>query len=317
MILFLYGNDIFRSNEKLDALKKDFLTKNTSNANSSVFDFGEKNSFEELRSLLATEGLFSSKKLVIVKNIIDSSDKMVQDKMFDYLDGDKLSNDTTLVFWEKNEPRKNNKLFKLLINKAKGENLEKLSGVNLVTWIKKEFEDSGINIDNQALNQLVIFVGDDLFQMKNEVNKLINFSKGGSINKEDIDLIVKSKTEANIFETIEAMGTRNKKKALELFYNQLDQGDDPFYIMSMYIYQFRNLLKIGSFYFDGIGDKNIIAKETKLHPFVVQKGLQQLSNFSLQKLKNIHKQLEKLDINIKTGKTDIILGLDKFVIENC
>lgn len=315
MIIFLYGNDTFRSNEKIDALKKDFLNKNTSNANSSVFDFSENDSFEKLRSILMTEGLFSSKRLVIVKNIIDASNKLVQDKAFEYLESNKLSDEVTLIFWEKNEPRKNNKLFKLLLSKSRSEKFDKLIGINLINWIKKEFENRKIKIDNQALNKLVNFVGDDLFQMKNEIDKLANFANEQSISEENIDLLVKSKIEANIFETIEAIGARDKNKALKLFHNQLEQGDDPFYIFSMYVYQFRNLLKIGSFYFDGINDKTVIARETKLHPFVVQKGLTQLNSFSSKKLKAIYRQLEIIDSNVKTGKVGMEEAIDRFIVK--
>jgi len=315
MLVFLYGNDTFRSNEKINALRKDFLNENTSNASSSVFDFSESSSFEELYPILMREGLFSSKKLVIVKNIINDSDKSVQNKMFEHLENNKLSDDIILIFWEKGEPRKNNKLFKLLLSKSENKNFEKLSGMQLTDWIKKEFKNRKVDIGNQALNKLVNFVGDDLFQMKNEIDKLSNFSGEQSINEKDIDLIVKSKVEANIFETIEAIGNSDKKKALELFQNQLEQGDDPFYIFSMYIYQFRNLLKIGSFYFDGINDKAIIAKETKLHPFVVQKGLYQLNNFSLKKLKIIYRQFEDIDSDVKTGKLGIEEAILTFIVK--
>jgi len=315
MLIFLYGNDVFRSTEKLNVLKENFINKNTSNVNSSVFDFKEDASFEKLQSMLKAGGLFSSEKIVIIKNAIDSADKLTQDKIFNYLDEGEVSSDTLLILWEKNEPRKNNKLFKLLINKFKSEKFDKLSGVKLASWIKKEFEKRKATIDNQALNKLINFVGDDLSQMRNEIDKLANFSNGKPIIEEDVGLIVKSKIEANIFETIEAIGAKNKSRALKLLHDQIEQGDDPFYILSMYIYQFRNLLKIGSFYFNGINDKNIIAKETKLHPFVVQKGTEQLINFSFDKLKLIYKNFEEVDIKVKTGKAGIEDALDRLIIK--
>ena len=100
---------------------------------------------------------------------------------------------------------------------------------------------------------------------------------------------------------------------MQTLHNQLDKGDDPFYILSMYIYQFRNLLKIGDFYFSGINNNFEIAKLTKLHPFVVQKGMSQLRNFNLQKLKDIYRILEKIDIEAKSGKRDIKLGLEMLI----
>lgn len=314
MLIFLYGNDVFRSTEKLNDLKENFLKKNTSNANSSVFDFSENDSFEKLQSMFLAEGLFSSKKLVIVKNIIDSADKEVQEKMVKYLEKNNLSKDITIIFWEKNEPRKNGRLFKKLVENCKSENFEKLLGAKLTSWVKEEFDKREVVINSGTINKLISFVGDDLFQMENEIDKLSNFAGRRAVKEEDIDLIVKSKIEANIFDTIEAIGAREKGRALKFFHEQIEKGDDPFYILSMYIYQFRNLIKIGSFYFDGINDREVIARETKLHPFVVQKGIIQLREFSLRKLKLIYKQLEELDGDIKTGKVEIREAMDRFIV---
>jgi DNA polymerase III delta subunit len=83
----------------------------------------------------------------------------------------------------------------------------------------------------------------------------------------------------------------------------------------MYVYQFRNLLKIGEFYWQGRRNQHEISKVAKLHPFVVQKTLGQLKNFTEQKLLRIYKKLQELDLKAKTGKIDINLALDKFVVE--
>ena len=58
-----------------------------------------------------------------------------------------------------------------------------------------------------------------------------------------------------------------------------------------------------------------IAKETKLHPFVVKKGLAQGRNFSFEGLKNIYQKLADLDQQVKTGRMEIKLALDKFIVE--
>ncbi|TSD00325.1 MAG: Uncharacterized protein Athens071425_630 [Parcubacteria group bacterium Athens0714_25] len=83
----------------------------------------------------------------------------------------------------------------------------------------------------------------------------------------------------------------------------------------MYVYQFRNLLKIAGLYFSGLSNEYAIAKETKLHPFVVKKGLAQVRTMDIKKIKNIYRNLAEIDLKVKTGKMDIILALDKFVVE--
>jgi DNA polymerase-3 subunit delta len=83
----------------------------------------------------------------------------------------------------------------------------------------------------------------------------------------------------------------------------------------MLVYQFRNLLRIASLQENGIFSEFEIAKQSKLHPYVVKKSMNQARNFGEKKLIAIHKKLGALDAKIKTGQADIKLSLDKFIVE--
>jgi len=83
----------------------------------------------------------------------------------------------------------------------------------------------------------------------------------------------------------------------------------------MFVYQFRNLLKIAALQEQFGNDEYSIARESKLHPYVVKKGLNQTRNFSLTQLKKLYTELSKLDTQIKTGQIDIKVALGKFVVE--
>ena len=56
-----------------------------------------------------------------------------------------------------------------------------------------------------------------------------------------------------------SLSANRKKEALKLFHHHLDNGDDPFYLFSMFVYQFRNLLRIASLLEDGIFNEFEIA----------------------------------------------------------
>jgi DNA polymerase-3 subunit delta len=135
------------------------------------------------------------------------------------------------------------------------------------------------------------------------------------IEEQDIDDLVSSKISIGIFDTIDALGNNNKKEAARLLHEHLKQGENPFYIFSMFVYQFRNLLKVADLKEKGMLNDYEISKNSGLHPFVVKKSLGQLRNLTFSKLKNIYKNLSELDTKIKTGKIDIQLALDKFLIE--
>jgi len=319
MLIFLYGEDDFGSSEKLRQIKENFV-KNNSEAISVVFDLAENGeNFNQIKNTVNAGGLFSGRKIIVVKNIFVSLKAEEQVNWLEFLKekkelSDSKNSEIIFVFWEKGTPRKNNKLFKFLLANSKKEEFNKLQGERLRSWIEEKFSKNKLKVSVKATEKLMAYTEGNSWKINNEIKKLVSYKKeGGSVEEDDMEKMVGFGAEANIFETIEALSLGNKKRALRLLHNQLQQGDDPFYILSMYVYQFRNLLKIADFYFQGISNQYEIAKLAKVHPFVAQKGIQQVKNFNLPHLKNIYRQLEKIDRQAKTGQADLKLLLDMFV----
>jgi DNA polymerase-3 subunit delta len=216
--------------------------------------------------------------------------------------------------------KKNNALYKFLISKdsgTKSQNFEKLTGIKLEAWALMLIKDISpdTQISRGALSKLISYCDGDNFLLSREIEKLIAYAGEQMISERDVDLLVKANLSTNIFQMVEALGANNKKEALSLLHDHLQNGDDPFYLLSMFFYQFRNMLKISDLAERGMSQEYEIARETKLHPFVVKKTLAQLRNFSFEKLKEIYGNLEKLDSAVKTGKIEIKLGMDKFIVE--
>ncbi|TSD00421.1 MAG: Uncharacterized protein Athens071425_620, partial [Parcubacteria group bacterium Athens0714_25] len=166
MILFLYGNDDFRSSEKLAEIKNEFLEKDSLGAGLAVFDFEEGAKESDVADVLSSGGLFSSKKLIIVKNILVDGKTDEQTNILEILDKKgSIGNDEdlVLVFWAKGMPRKNGKLFKFISSIGKSEIFEKLSGVALEKWIFGKVEKMGGKISAKAVGKLIAYAGDDLF----------------------------------------------------------------------------------------------------------------------------------------------------------
>jgi DNA polymerase III subunit delta len=318
MIIFLHGDDTFRSSDKLAEIKNKFLEKNKEGVSLSVFDFAEKEwNMDEIITTISSGGLFSSKKLVIVKNILASKKEFESDKFEKFLKAEakKEKSDLLLVFWESGKVKKGGKFFKLFQKIAKCQEFEKLEGVKLKNWIIGEIGKIGnenVSIDQLAIDKLVIFVGNNLDLLSREMEKLVAYKDKGEITKEDVDLLVKSKIDTDIFRTVDALARGDKRTAMRLLHDHLESGEDPFYLLSMYFYQFRNLVKVKPLAEKSLSPAEIAAK-LKMHPFVVRKSLEQTRNMSWSKLKSLYNQLSEIDFASKAGKEDIELALDKFV----
>jgi len=317
MVIFLYGEDDFRSSRKLAGIKTKFLEKNP-DAASGLFDFAEPSAkIGEMLLKLSSGGLFSSKKLAIVKNILQNKTAAGDKEFFAFLKkaGEGGMKDLTLVFWEKEKIDKKLKLTKFLLEKSKKQEFEPLNGAKLTSWIAGEFKEiseNTITVSPKAAEKLSVFVGNNLALLSKEIKKLAAYKNTGEISQEDVDLLVKSKIDTDIFKTVDAMARGDKKSAMKLLHGHLDAGEDPFYLLSMYFFQFRNLLKVKP-----LAEKNRmpheIAAQLKIHPYVAKKSVEQGRNFSLGKLKELYKNLCRIDFESKSGKVEIGLALDKFV----
>jgi DNA polymerase III subunit delta len=321
MIIFLYGEDSHRSLEKLAEIKKKYLESDKSGSGLSLFDCDEKFLVDKIINTFETANLLAPKRLVAVKRLISSFSEIDQKKILEFLKDHKKKlledKDLIVVFWEDKQPKKSNAIYKFLDNNAKKQNFEKLSGAKLNAWIigKIKEADPASSISKTALEKLILYAGSDSSMLDKELEKLVNYSGGDMITENDVDILVNANLDGNIFATVDAIGANNKKEALSMLHNHLKKGDDPFYIFSMFLYQFRNLLKIADLTEKGVSSEYEISKITKMHPFVIRKSLGQTRNFTFEKLKKIYQKLGEMDTNIKTGKIDIKLALDKFVAE--
>ncbi|MEO0304799.1 MAG: DNA polymerase III subunit delta [candidate division WOR-3 bacterium] len=317
MIIFLYGGDVYRSSRRLAEIKSKFLEKNKEGVALSVFDFLETDyDLEKIILDSSSGGLFSSKRLIVFKGLLTKKD-LISEKFLDFLKRKSKGRfkNLVLVFWEGDDFDKKNPLAKLLFKVAKSQQFDLLDGTKLRSWINGEVEKISagtVSINPKATEKLAIFVGNNLALLSKEIEKLVSYKWRGEILEGDVDLLVKSKIDTDIFKTIDSLARGDKKTAVKLLHDHLNVGDDPYYLLSMYFYQFRNLLKVKA-----LSEKNIseeeITRKLKLHPFVVAKSFEQGKKFSLEKLKTLYKSLCQIDFVAKIGKIEIELALDKFI----
>lgn len=302
MIIFLYGPDSYRSKQKLDELITQYKEVRKSGLNL-IFIDAKESSVKDLLDNFKTVSMFAEKKLVVIKNVF--LNKKFQEDLEEEIKGLEKS-ENIIVIYENDAVDKRGKLLKLLEKQVKCQEFELPDFKTTKTWLKKELEKNKIKMEAVAEDLLLNFVGNDLWSLHNEVIKLSSYKYGKVITTDDIKLLVRPKIDNDIFKTIEALASKNKKLALDLIYKHIENGDHPLYLLSMISYQFRNLL---------ILKEAGYAKKTGLHPFVVQKTMPLCGKFTFDELKKIYWKIFEIDTDIKTGKIDAELAIDMLVAE--
>jgi DNA polymerase-3 subunit delta len=310
MIYFLYGEDSYRSKRKLEEIILGYKKVHKSGLNLIYVDAKEKD-FKDFYSNFRVSSMFAEKKLIVLKNVF--SNVKFQEEFLDNIKNLEEIKDIVVVYEDCTADQRT-KFFKGLQKHAKCQEFDCLTPANLKKWILSEFGKTKINPD--ALDLLALSVRDDLWQMSNEVIKLSSYKAGKVITKEDVELLVAPGIENDIFKTIEAIASKNKKLALTLLHKHLDGGEVPLKLLAMIAYQFRNLLIIKEL-IDKKNQYQAIVKKSGLHPFVVQKSFSLCNQFSIDQLKKIYRKIFQIDLDIKTGKIDPETALDLFIYEFC
>ncbi|MFH0906969.1 MAG: DNA polymerase III subunit delta [bacterium] len=309
MLILLCGEDAFRSKQKLNDIIKEYRAKHKSGLN--LVRFQENNlEFDKIKQMIEMVSMFDEKKLIILENVFNN--KSFQDIFFEYVKKSKLKNNQEVIVVIHHSGKIAISIFKSKLNML--EKFDFLKGNDLVNWIKKQVKKNNAEIDSEAIRKLIAYVGNDLWQMNNEINKLISYESGGIINGNDVDLLVNAKTDINIFGMLDALAQRDKRTALRILHEHLNQGQNEIYLFSMFVYQARVLLRLKDLTEKGLTFYDL-AKKSGLHPFVVKKSSYQLRNFTLDHLKKIYQRLLDIEIGIKTGRIDSLTALDLLVAE--
>jgi len=340
MLYFFYGADDYRLKQKTKSVVAGYLAKHSSGLNLARFDLSDRAEFARLKDFLEAYSMFEEKKLAVIENLFGGASV---DEFAGFLASSVIFKDNekfVVVAQElkladrkskekyvfKNENEK--ELFKQLTGRlAQKEEFDSLTGVRLEDWIKKEVERVGgsaeltqgraerdAKIDSAAVKKLAVFVGSDLWRMSNEINKLANYQAGQTIGAADVEELVKSKIDNDIFKTVDALALRQKNIAYKLLHRHLAEGESEIYLLGMLIFQFRNLLLVKSQIEQGATVAEI-GQNIKLHPFVLRKTFEQARNFTLADLKTIYGKFLEADLAIKSGRVEPPAALDLLVAE--
>jgi len=315
MLILLYGEDTYRSRQKLCEIIDHYRELHRGALNLEYLE-GKNIDFKQFKDGLLQSTIFKGKRLIILKNVFGNPG--FKEELLNSTDIF-LNTKDVILFFEDEEVSDKDQLLVFLEKKGKVQEFKKLGKVQLEKWLKNELEKFHMEADKNVFLKLIDFVGNDLWKMSNEIKKLAAFKNiQNSVKKrielEDVELMVKPKIETDIFKTIDAIALKNKKQAISFLHKHLEEEDSPLYLLSMINYQFRNLLLVRDLIDKG-KPYPTIAKMTKLHPFVLQKTFSQAQKLNRRELKNIYQRILKVDLDIKSGKLDPQTALDLLIAE--
>ncbi len=319
MIILLYGDDTFRSRQHLKILKTGFKNKYDPRGLNIIQLEGSDLNQEDFNKAVATYGFLSSRRLIIIDNLSRNKNKVLIDTVQNTL-SELPEKENVVILWEdKNKSVRGRKTSDPVFGLKAGKGViiyyyPLLKRPKLNQWVKNEITKRGSKIELKALALLLSLVGDDLWRMTSEIDKLVSYKQGSVIDEDDVALLVRAKFDTDIFKLTDALATRDTVTALRLLDDQISSGVALPYILTMLIRQFRILLQTRD-YLDAGNQPSRLASELGLHPFVANKAVLQSKYFTIKQLKKIYRGLLRLDEKLKSSGFNQRVFFDLFAIE--
>lgn len=307
-IYLLYGTEEYLKKQYKNRIKTAICGDDTMNY--SYFE-GKDCDVTAIVGISETLPFFADRRLVVMEH--SGFFKSSNDVMNEYME--RVPETTCLVFVE-TEVDKRNKLFKKVKDLGYVCEMAEQNNAALEKWIVGILNQNGKKITKSTLELFLTNVGSDMENISKELEKLICYClEREVITDDDVKKVCSVQISSKIFDMIDAMANKDRKKTLGLYYDLIAMKEPPMRILFMLSRQFNIMLQVYELSERG-ADNGSIASKAAVQPFIVGKILRQLkSGFDGKTLVQALEDCIKIENDIKNGRMDEKAGVEMILIK--
>jgi DNA polymerase-3 subunit delta len=305
MILFFYGENSYAMRQEVERLKQHYIKKSDGDLNLEVIDMGEKKSVD-LLDALAVMPLLAMSRFIIVRGLGDN--KKATENIDDIL---AAVSDSTVMLIEEPKVDRRSVYFKTLSKLKQAKEFKKLSDPQLRDWLIAEATKLGGSINSGLAMNLIRTVGNDQWQLAQEIRKLVAYEP--NVSQVAIDELVVPNVEQTIFELTDAVVAQNLDRAMKMYKALTRQGVADQQILAMLVWQYRNIVLAS----DNLGRGDGWMKDFGISPYAAKNASRVATRVAMEDLKLAYKLIIDADYSIKSGNKDSRGALQDLVIALC
>ena len=199
---------------------------------------------KEVIDLAETLPFFAERRVIYLKDtgLWDKGMQSEAEALADYLGTQPET--TSFVFCEESIDRKR-ALYKAIARSGEILECDTPEEEQLYKWTAKRFSDRGISIDRRTLAVFLGTVGDDLYNIDSEAEKLVSYcADKGSVTAEDIRAVTTRQVKDRIFEMIRAIGLGDRSRAASAYMELRAMDTPPQVILSLMVRQYTQLIQV-------------------------------------------------------------------------
>lgn len=307
----LYGPQSYNRKRYKDALIGVFLPQGDT-MNLTCF-YGKKTDLNEVADTINTMPFLSDKRVVVLEDtdlFTRANDELAQ----------LLANipETCVVIFSEEKADARLKQTKTAKEMGCVAQFGNLTEAELSDWIFKKLSREHRPITKDALDMFVARCGDDMWQISNELEKVISYTFGkDGIRCEDVDAVIPAPAEDKIFAMIDSILGGNKKAALSYYKDLLILRSEPRRVLSLLRDQLRLMLHAKELGDEHMTPKMIAEALGNMKESRVKLALSASRKSSKISLTEKIVKCTDTDERIKSGLIDEQIGVEVLITELC
>lgn len=203
------------------------------------------------------------------------------------------------------EPDGRLKLIKFLKSKGHALFFEGQDTASLVAWIRKRFAACGKKIDSNTCERLMFVSGTFMNRLIPEIDKIAGAVKRETVTASDIDAVAARIPEADVFEMINALSSKNVDRAVGILSDMLyDKKTEPIAVAALIGMQIRRLYGVKLAMMNGLAYNGVAEILHTTWGKLINESMTAAKSFSLEKLADSVRKCAETDYRMKSSGYD-------------
>lgn len=311
--IFLFiGSERYLKENALNNLKASLKEQSPAEEIDCKVFYGDQSSAREIIDHAASFPLFSSKKLITIKDF-DGLPKEDRSRLAEYL---KRPAKSTYVIIDA-EDEDDVKEISMAVRDARTMRFSPPADGELSSWITKYLGSRGKSIETGAVEMLKELQGPNLTALIQELEKLASFvGDRNCVTAADVEALVGKSAVESAFELGWAIGDKDVARAMKVVSRLMTEGKRPHETIGLISWHLSRILKAKILQAGGEGPSAIagmlrIARKYQDHFF------RQMRSFGLGQIKKKMDVLLEADLDIKRTRLDPVLVLELVILKLC
>ena len=296
---FLSGDDYFLQSFFIKNLK----TKCGNDYELSYLNFEEESDINFFLSEISSVSLFSSKKILVIRNITKVS-KANKDEVLKYLSS---PSDDTIIIFVSDDFYSRNSFFKSISSKSKTIDTRTPFPNKIKEWVRYYLNVNKISIDQSILDDIISSNNDEIITILNEIEKLFLVNGCEKISYDKKHHISVNHKNIRPWHLIDSIGRKNNFSAIKNFEFLQYQGYQVVPLVITFYNFFNNILLYKS------GKKDLFS----INKIISSNMSKYSSCFTNEEIMNIIVDLKKIDLTIKSSNLNQNNLVSIFITKIC